>query len=60
MRALASGLSVEPPYGATDRVRGVPTWARWAHASAGIWAFGGALYGATKCQHGRGVRMRTL
>eukprot|EP00959_Pyramimonas_sp_CCMP1952_P320633 6709852-Pyramimonas_sp.AAC.1 len=23
-------------------------WAQWAHASAGIWAFGGAPYGATE------------
>eukprot|EP00959_Pyramimonas_sp_CCMP1952_P086503 1809446-Pyramimonas_sp.AAC.1 len=36
------------PYGATQRLKGVPNWSRWAHASAGIWASGGASNEATK------------
>eukprot|EP00959_Pyramimonas_sp_CCMP1952_P336920 7055172-Pyramimonas_sp.AAC.1 len=34
--------------GATTRVNGVPKWARWEHASAGIWAFNVVPYGAAK------------
>eukprot|EP00959_Pyramimonas_sp_CCMP1952_P284302 5943173-Pyramimonas_sp.AAC.1 len=30
--------------GATKSVTGVPKWARWAHASAVIWAFGRAPF----------------
>ena len=36
------------PYGATMRVKGVPTRVRVRHASAATGAFGGAPYGATK------------
>ena len=36
-----------PPYGATNRVRGVPKWVAGTNANAATWAFGGAPYGAT-------------
>eukprot|EP00959_Pyramimonas_sp_CCMP1952_P435316 9115542-Pyramimonas_sp.AAC.1 len=36
------------PYGATNRLRGVPNWARWCHANPPTGSFGGAPYGATK------------
>eukprot|EP00959_Pyramimonas_sp_CCMP1952_P152784 3196527-Pyramimonas_sp.AAC.1 len=35
------GPSVETLMGATQRMRGVPTWAQRAHASAAFWACGG-------------------
>ena len=37
-----------PYYGATNLVRGVPTWVWGAHAGGGTGAFGGAPHGATK------------
>eukprot|EP00959_Pyramimonas_sp_CCMP1952_P204938 4285363-Pyramimonas_sp.AAC.1 len=36
------------PYGVNETCEGVPNLARWAHASAGSEAFGGAPYGATE------------
>eukprot|EP00959_Pyramimonas_sp_CCMP1952_P062900 1315109-Pyramimonas_sp.AAC.1 len=38
------------PWGqeSNEALRGVPKWARWAYANAGMWAFGGAPDGATK------------
>eukprot|EP00959_Pyramimonas_sp_CCMP1952_P154595 3234054-Pyramimonas_sp.AAC.1 len=48
MRAAALGPSVEPLYGATKRVRGVPKSVCGTHAGTPIGAFGGSPYGATK------------
>eukprot|EP00959_Pyramimonas_sp_CCMP1952_P453493 9468322-Pyramimonas_sp.AAC.2 len=49
MQAQPFGPSVELPMAmGPPNARDVPKWVRWAHASAGICAFGGAPDGATQ------------
>eukprot|EP00959_Pyramimonas_sp_CCMP1952_P216732 4532411-Pyramimonas_sp.AAC.1 len=48
MRALPLGPSVEPPCGATTRVRGTAMCGMDPHVGAATGAFGAAPYGATK------------
>eukprot|EP00959_Pyramimonas_sp_CCMP1952_P240054 5016710-Pyramimonas_sp.AAC.1 len=47
MRTQPPGPFGGAPFGATNRVRGVPKLARWCHTSAAAGAFGGAPFGAT-------------
>ena len=49
----ATGAFGGTPYGAMQRVRGVPTWVAETHVSAATGGSGGAPYGATK--HAMGV-----
>ena len=58
MQTLTLGPSVEPPYGASKRVRGVPKWRRRRHANAATGAFGGAPHGATILVRAKSVRWR--
>ena len=43
----ATGAFGGAPYGATNRVRGVPKWVARTHVDSATGAFGGAPYGAT-------------
>ena len=45
---MATGAFGGAPYGATERVRGVPNRASVLHANCATGTLGGAPYGATK------------